>query len=159
MRKKIVIIIVLAILLIIQLFKIDTTPTETDINMDYLITTQAPEEIKNIMEKSCYDCHSNKTSYPWYSKTAPISWMINNHIKEGRQHINFSEWGNYAQERQKHTQKECIEEIVKNKMPLKSYTMIHTDSKLSDESKETIIQWFKLQLSGDTATSNDLFVD
>ena len=151
MKKRVIIIFsLLAILLIIQFIKIDTKPSKTDVNNDYLVLTKASKEVNNIIKNSCYDCHSYETNYPWYSKTAPISWMVNTHIKEGRKHINFSEWGNYSIERQTHLQGECIEVLENNEMPLKSYTMVHTDAKLSGDSKKTLLQWFDLQIHSNT---------
>lgn len=102
---------------------------------------QAPAEVLSILERACYDCHSNQTSWPWYSRIAPVSWMVADHVEEGREHLNFSEWDSYALDKQTHKIEEVWEEIEEGEMPLWQYTLIHRDAVLSDQEKETIRQW------------------
>ncbi|MBN2350011.1 MAG: heme-binding domain-containing protein [Bacteroidales bacterium] len=141
-NKRFIIILVIGILLIIQLFRINTTNPEIIQNKDYLTVSGAPQEIRTNLKNSCYDCHSYETNYPWYSKVAPVSWLLKNHIQEGREHINFSAWGDYTPEKQVALQEECAGEIEKNNMPLKSYTIIHTKAKLTPGSKKSLVVWF-----------------
>ena len=149
-KNKLILIALVAILIIIQFFKIDKSHPELSPDNDYLVVANAPQGIKSNITKSCYDCHSYQTTYPWYSNIAPVSWMINHHIDEGREHINFSEWGNYPLQKQTLVQEECMEEVEENGMPLKSYTMIHKDAKLSETAKEDLIKWFRSQTTSDT---------
>jgi len=137
------IIVPIGILALIQLIRIDTTNPEIDINNDYLTLSKAPKEIGNILKQSCYDCHSNQTKYPWYSQIAPVSWMLKNHIDEGREHLNFSQWGDYPMDKQNKLKKEIVEEIEDNEMPLSSYTLIHSNAKLTADSKQLLIDWLK----------------
>lgn len=150
-KKALFLIFFFAIILIIQLFRIDTTHPEIENNKDYLVINDIPQEIVNIIQNSCYDCHSYQTKYPWYSNIAPISWMINHHVKEGREHMNFSEWGNYSLEKRISLQEECIEELEESEMPLSSYTMIHSDAELSDDDMKNLLEWFNLQTREDEA--------
>lgn len=145
MNRKTITIILLAGIALIQFIRIDTTSPEYQKGNEYLFQTQAPKEIGNILKKACYDCHSFETNYPWYSNIAPFSWLVNNHIQEGREHLNFSEWKNYSPEKKISIQEECIKEIEKNKMPLQSYTFIHSEAKLSDTTKIQLKNWFLLQ--------------
>ena len=106
-----------------------------------LVGIQFPNNIKQLLQTSCYDCHSNNTAYPWYNKIQPISWFMERHIKEGKVELNFSEFGNYTKRRQKNKLKSIISQIEKEKMPLTSYTLIHRNAKLSDEEKIKLIEW------------------
>lgn len=102
-----------------------------------------PESVKSILQKSCYDCHSNTTNYPWYTNIQPLSIWINHHIEEGKEELNFSEFGTYATRRKHHKLEEIIEQIEENEMPLTSYTLIHHNAKLSAKDKEIVISWAK----------------
>jgi len=108
---------------------------------DFSKTFTVPANIQNMFEKSCYDCHSNNTNYPWYNKIQPISWLLENHIKEGKKEFNFSEFGAYSKRKQKNKLKSLASQIRDNEMPMQSYTLIHSDAKLSDSDKEQIIVW------------------
>ncbi len=142
-KKKLLI--VLFLLALIQLIRIDTSNPTTSPGNDYLVLAKSPDEIGNIIRNSCYDCHSNETKYPWYSKVAPVSWILKNHIQEGREHLNFSDWGNYSIEKRANLLEEIKEEIEKNEMPLRSYTIIHSNAKLSSNSKKLVLDWLSLQ--------------
>lgn len=101
---------------------------------------QAPENVHAILKRACFDCHSNHTTFPWYSSIAPVSWFTKMHVKEGREHMNFSTWTQYDEEKQlKYLQK--IPKAIKSKMPLPSYLLIHKEAQLSDEDKTTLTEW------------------
>jgi hypothetical protein len=101
--------------------------------------TGVPGEVRTILENKCYDCHSNQTVYPWYANVAPVSLWIDDHIVEGREHFDASEWASYDIEKKDHKLEELIEEVEEDKMPLPSYTWIHDN--ISGEEKEMLIQW------------------
>ena len=73
-----------------------------------------------LLESACYDCHSYKTKYQWYSNIAPVSWWLGHNVEEGREHLNFSTWGNYPTEKAEHKLEECAEEVDEGEMPLNS---------------------------------------
>ena len=101
---------------------------------------QAPEEVHAILKRSCFDCHSNHTNFPWYSSIAPVSWFTKMHVKEGREHMNFSTWASYEDEKKlKYLEK--IPKAIKSKMPLPSYLIMHKEAKLSDEDKKLLTEW------------------
>ncbi len=141
MKKKHVVLTAIGILVLIQVIRIDTVNPEVNPDEDFLMMTQAPQEIADIVKTSCYDCHSHQTNYPWYSQIAPASWFLKKHINEGRKHLNFSKWADYPAEKQISKQKECVEEIEENGMPLKSYMIIHSDAKLTPASRQALINW------------------
>lgn len=112
---------------------------------DFNNTFEVPYNIQNILKKSCYDCHSNNTNYPWYHKIQPASWLLENHIKEGKKELNFSEFGASSKRRQKSKLKSIINQIKDDEMPLYSYTLIHSDAKLSEGNKKDLIDWLSKQ--------------
>jgi hypothetical protein len=104
---------------------------------------QLPADVETVLKTSCYDCHSNNTIYPWYYNFQPVAWWLDDHIKDGKKDLNFSEFASYRLAKQ-YKKLEQIEELVtKDEMPLKSYTLIHTDAKLNSQQKTTISNWTK----------------
>jgi hypothetical protein len=100
-----------------------------------------PADVESILKKACNDCHSNNTSYPWYSNVQPADWWLDNHIKEGKKHLNFDEYTNRNLRYQYHKMEETIEMVKEKEMPLESYTWIHKDAKLTEEEKAKLIDW------------------
>lgn len=141
MIKKILIVLV-ALVIIIQFFRIDKTNPITPIEKDFIEMNQPPAEIAAILKTSCYDCHSNQVSYPWYTNIAPVSWFVKDHINEGREELNFSEWGDYSLKRKDHKLEECAEEVEEGEMPLDSYFIMHSDAELTHEQRETMEHYF-----------------
>jgi len=132
MRKIILVIISVAIL--IQFVPV---PRENPLSVpENEISVDA--QTKSILERSCYNCHSNKTEWPAYSYVAPVSWFIVNHVSEGRKELNFSEWHNYSEKRKNKKIEEITEEINEDKMPLSSYLLLHSEAELSQEEKQII---------------------
>jgi len=101
----------------------------------------APGDVQSILRRACYDCHSNETKWPWYSYVAPASWFVVDHVNHGRGDLNFSEWPAYDIEAEEHAFKDIEEQIEKGQMPLRSYTWLHTDAKLSEVDRETLLRW------------------
>lgn len=101
----------------------------------------AAPEVMAILERACYDCHSHKTQWPWYSKVAPVSWLLADHVKVGRMHMNLSDWQSMTPEKQAEYMKEIWEEIEKDFMPLKSYRFMHQGARLTETDKEIIHAW------------------
>ena len=103
-----------------------------------------PADVEALLKTSCYDCHSNNTVYPWYYNIQPVAWWLDDHIKDGKKDLNFSEFAGYRLSKQ-YKKLEQIDDLVNdNEMPLKSYTLIHTDAKLDDQQKLTITNWSKM---------------
>jgi len=101
----------------------------------------ADSSVKPLLKRACYDCHSNQTVWPWYSSLAPVSWLIGSDVKEGRGHLNFSEWGSYSADTRGHKLKEIAEEVEGKGMPPWYYSMMHGDSRLSPEERSQIKNW------------------
>jgi len=107
------------------------------------ITTQhaTSPQVKAILSKACYDCHSDNTRYPWYAEVQPVSWWLANHVKDGKRHLNFSQFGGYTPKRASKRIKDVIEETKSHEMPLASYTLIHREAKLTDEEIAALTAW------------------
>lgn len=108
---------------------------------DFTNIYEVPEEVEDLIQMSCYDCHSNNTDYPWYDKIQPVRWFLEDHIREGKAELNFNEFGNYSERRKINKLKSVRSEIEKGKMPLASYIWMHRDAKLSAGDKKLIITW------------------
>lgn len=100
-----------------------------------------PPDVKMILEKACNDCHSNNTKYPWYAQVQPVLWWLNDHIKDGKKHVNYDEYTSRSLRYQYHKMEETVEMIRDGKMPLDSYTWVHKDAKLSKDEKTKITNW------------------
>jgi len=105
--------------------------------------TKPSDEVKLILKTACYDCHSNKTKYPWYNAVTPINYWLNHHIEEGKEHFNVSGWEGNSIKRKDHKFEELIEEVEEGKMPLESYTWTHANARLSENEIKILINWAK----------------
>lgn len=140
---KRVLIFLLIILIALQFFRpsknISAQTSRNDISLLYPL----PEEVKSILKKACNDCHSNNTTYPWYAHIQPVAWWLDVLFLEGKKELNFSEFGAYRLRRQYHKMEEVEEMVNDKKMPLESYTFIHTNANLTQQEKDRLITWSK----------------
>jgi hypothetical protein len=120
-------------------------PAKTNPAIDHSLALeshlQVDPKVAAILDRSCVDCHSNKTRWPWYSNVAPVSWFVIDHVNEGRGNLNFSEWGTYDKEQQRDLLREICNEVKRGSMPLSSYTPLHPGSKLGGDDVTTICEW------------------
>ncbi|WP_312508759.1 heme-binding domain-containing protein [Chryseobacterium culicis] len=101
-----------------------------------------PQNVKAVLVQSCYDCHSNNTHYPWYSRIQPGSWYMAQHIKKGKEELNFSNFGEYSPRKQRNKFRAMAGQVKDGEMPLSSYTLIHRNAVLSQEDKQVLVKWF-----------------
>jgi hypothetical protein len=94
-----------------------------------------------ILERSCNDCHSSETSWPWYSNVSPVSWFLKQHVDEGRRELSFSEWATYPKRKRERKLHEICEQVESGQMPLASYLPLHPSARLSDEDKRVLCDW------------------
>jgi hypothetical protein len=129
-----------ALFLLIQLFRpqknIHPGPQPNSI-----VTFGVPQNVQSILAKACYDCHSNNTRYPWYNNLQPVAWLLNDHVVEGKQKLNFDEFATYSLKKQKKKLDETAELVKEDKMPLRSYLWIHKEAKLTAEEKAALSNW------------------
>jgi hypothetical protein len=101
----------------------------------------APAEARAVLRRACYDCHSHETVWPWYSRVAPVSWLVARDVRKGRDELNFSTWDKYSTKEQVKKLKESWEEVEEGKMPLWFYLPVHRDAVLSSEDREILHRW------------------
>jgi hypothetical protein len=117
--------------------KISEPVSDTDITL----ALNVDQKISIMLKSACYDCHSNQPRYPWYASVAPISWKINEHIKEGRDELNFSLWSTFSAKKRDHKLEELIEMIEEREMPLPKYVTLHKEADLTDEQIASLVAW------------------
>jgi len=131
----------LAVLVIIQFIRptrnTSTTESANEISKYY----EVPADIHAVLKKTCYDCHSNNTVYPWYTNIQPVGWWLQSHVNEGKDELNFDEFGTYPQKKAKHKFEEIEEMVNEGEMPLKSYTLIHRNAILTAEQSDAVVKW------------------
>jgi hypothetical protein len=136
--KKIVIGLV-STLTIIQFFQ----PPENK-QPNTAMTVSMSENIKHILSRSCFDCHSNNTKYPWYFSIQPTGWILARHIQKGKANLNFDAFTSYSDRRQLNKLRSIKTSIKEGSMPLPSYLLFHQDAQLSAAEKRLITQWAEL---------------
>lgn len=124
-----------------QFFPAETTNPPEDPTQTIEALTTMPAEIKTTLDNACADCHSNRTRWPWYSKIAPISWMVADDVEHAREHYNLSEWGKLSPSDADHTLDEMCEEVEGGKMPLASYQWMHSEARLTDKQVFALCDW------------------
>src|SRR5687767_7711183 len=147
-KKKAGLLLAVFCFVVIQFFQPDRNQSGkaegTDIHNVYAI----PGNVLSIFKTACYDCHSNNTRYPWYSKIQPGAWLMATHIRDGKAELNFSEFGNYSARRQKSKLKAIAASIRDGEMPLKSYILLHPKAQLSESDKNLVLAWVENAQSG-----------
>jgi hypothetical protein len=137
---KKILLVLLIIFIVMQAFRPTknlSANTENDISFSYVV----PTEVKTILAKACNDCHSNKTEYPWYANIQPAAFWLNDHVVDGKRHMNFNEFNKYRIAKQYKKLEECIDEVKDGEMPLESYTLIHKNAILTEAEKTTLTNW------------------
>jgi cytochrome c551/c552 len=127
--------------LVIQFIRPARTNPPVDESQTIFARTQMTPQVAAILERSCSDCHSHKTVWPWYSNVAPISWLISDDVNKGRQALNMSEWGKLDQDRQDRKLRQICDEVTDGIMPLSYYLPMHPHARLSAEDKKTLCDW------------------
>lgn len=102
---------------------------------------EAPPEVMAILRRSCFDCHSNETVWPWYAYVAPVSWLVVHDTDEGRAELNFSHWGDLPQKKRDSAAGSIVEEIEEGTMPMEEYLWMHSDARVSPAELEVLRTW------------------
>jgi hypothetical protein len=106
---------------------------------------QLPAEIAPLLKRSCMDCHSNRTVWPWYSYVAPMSWMVERDVHRAREHMNLSEWDQYSSGQREKLLTYIASEVRSHEMPPPQYTLIHRDAKLSAADTDHLYRWARAE--------------
>jgi hypothetical protein len=103
----------------------------------------SPPPVRAILERSCYDCHSHETDWPWYAYVAPVSWKVGHDVAEARSELNFSTWRAYRPEKRERLLEDVIEEVDDEHMPPWYYMLLHPEARLSADERETLRGWIR----------------
>ena len=138
---KVLLLLIIIILISIQFVRPEKNAGEEIAQNQITANYRVPDDVQLVLKVSCYDCHSNTTQYPWYSKIQPVAWMLDDHIVEGKKELNFSTFSTYPTYRRYKKFKEISGEVKDGEMPLFSYTIIHRDAVLNDNQKLLLQNW------------------
>ena len=130
----------IGIALVLLFLAIQIVPVDQS-NPPVVGAIDAPPEVQTLLDRSCNDCHSNETVWPWYSQIAPVSWLVTRDVKKGRDNLNFSEWTEYSDRRRNRKYEEIEELVTSGEMPLKIYLPLHPEGRLSDAERDVLIEW------------------
>lgn len=129
-----------------QLFAPNRTNPPVSPGRDLLASNTPPAEVMGLLRAACYDCHSHETRWPWYTRIAPVSWWTVDHVQEGREHLNFSDWPYDRPRRMRSNFRNIATEVENKAMPLPSYTWGHADSRLNEQQRQLLIDWAEKQI-------------
>ena len=134
-------IILVVLLVTIQAVRPARTNPTVDESQTISVNATVSPEVAAILERACIDCHSSKTTWPWYSEVAPVSWFLADHVNDARKELSLSDWGTYDSKKKARKLKEICEEVEQGGMPLTSYLLLHPAARLSDSDKQTLCEW------------------
>lgn len=152
---KIVVIVLALGFVILQFFRIDKVnpPINAADTLDAAV--EVPPDIQIILGRSCNDCHSNTTIYPWYANIQPSAWYVKDHIDDGRRHLNFSIFNTYPLSKKQKKLSELCEQVRSEEMPLPAYLWIHRDAKMRPGDAEALCSWTNTAIAAlEKASSN-----
>jgi len=142
---KITILVVALVFIILQFIRPEFTNPPLVESETLAAATQVPADVQQILVRSCNDCHSNETKYPWYSKVSPFNWFLASHIDEGRHEMNFSLWNTYPDDKKVNKLDEICEQVEQSFMPLPEYLWLHRDAVLTKAEAELLCNWSKAE--------------
>lgn len=129
------------LLIAMQLVQIRRDNPPTDLSKTIYATVPVPANVRSVLDRSCADCHSNETRWPWYSYVAPVSWFVGSDVHGARRQLNLSEWATYPAKKKEHKLETICDEIMNNDMPDSKYVFIHRNARLSQQERTAVCQW------------------
>jgi hypothetical protein len=135
----------LVVLVLIQFIRPKRNLGNAQTTNDITYVTKVPDSIQHMLQAACYDCHSNRTNYPWYAEVNLVGLWLANHINEGKRELNFSEFATYNIKRQAKKFEEIAETVQEHEMPMDSYLWIHDEARLTDVQRTMLIDWAKAE--------------
>ena len=141
----------IGLLVLIQTYRPSRTNPPMDVKQDLSTTAKVDPAVLGILDRSCNDCHSNRTVWPWYSGVAPVSWLVASDVNGARRHMNFSAWGTYPSHQQQSHLDEICKIVNEHDMPPLTYVLIHRNAALSDADRQSICDWTKSSPMGNSA--------
>ena len=145
MKARRILLILVILLLAIQLYRPAKTNPPENPSLTLNAHAEVPAELDATFARSCNDCHTYRTTWPWYSNVAPVSWFVISDVNDGRRHLNLSDWGKYKPEQMQRKLSEMCDEVDEGEMPLKQYTWIHRVAGLDGPQRQQICAWTKAE--------------
>jgi hypothetical protein len=136
-----IVIVIAALFVILQFIRPPRNTAAGKSANDISVKFTVPQDVHEILQTSCFDCHSNTTRYPWYAEVQPVGWFLNSDIHDAKRDLNFSEFGAYPARRQIAKFNGIVDQINEDEMPLPIYLTMHHDAKLSQEKKDKLVAW------------------
>jgi len=138
---KLILLVLAGLFIVLQFFRPPSNSAAERPAWDVTTTHEIPQSVQDILHRSCYDCHSSSTEYPWYAQVQPVGWWLYSHISDAKKELNFSEFALYGARRQYIKLQQIAEQVANNEMPLPSYLLLHADAELSPDQKKMLITW------------------
>ena len=129
------------LLLATQFIPLNRSNPSVDPSQTIYATLPVPAKVKAVFERSCKNCHSDETAWPWYSYVAPVSWVLAHDVHQARKMMNLSEWGSYSAKRKEDRLEEICEQVTNGDMPDRKYAIFHRSARLTPEEREAVCQW------------------
>lgn len=142
-RKKTGLLVLAIVLLGIQFIQPVRNQNGQVLAVDISRIYKVPDKVLMVLKNSCYDCHSNNTIYPWYAHIQPLRYMLDRHIAEGKETLNFSEFGTYSARKKRNKWRAISNSLIKGTMPISSYLLIHRKARLTDQDTAVILNWIR----------------
>ena len=131
----------LIVLAALQLVPVDRRNPPTDQVRSIFKAESLPPTVETVLRRSCQDCHSNQTQWPWYSYVAPVSWIVAQDVHKARRQMNFSEWAGYSEKKREDRLNGICEQVVNGDMPEGKYALIHRRARVSEDERQAVCQW------------------
>lgn len=138
---KLAALLIFAVLIILQFFQPEKNQGSLTQERDLIVVASVPDSLAKILRTSCYDCHSNHTDYPWYSRISPVSLWLHKHIIDGKEDLNLSEFGDLSKAEKIGALSDLYDALEAGTMPLQSYTLMHRDAMISQEEVDALLDW------------------
>jgi len=132
----------LLLFLVMQFFRPARNVAASPGGHDLAERYSAPPEVRSLLQTACYDCHSNTTRYPWYAEVQPVGWWLADHVRDAKAELNFSELGAASPKRLQRKLDAASDEVTDRTMPLRSYTLLHREARLTEAQRKLLTDWF-----------------
>ena len=138
---KLALLLLIVVLIVLQFFQPEKNSGSITQESDLIVVASVPDSLAEILITSCYDCHSNHTEYPWYNRISPVSWYLYKHVRDGKEDLNLSEFGNLSKAEKIGALSDLYDALEAGTMPLQSYMFIHRDVRVSQEEVDALLDW------------------
>jgi hypothetical protein len=138
---RILLLVLVAIFIIIQFIPYGKPSNQPLAGKDLFEVTELPQDVGIILKNACYDCHSQKVKFPWYSNVAPVAWLVARDIKEARENLDFSKWRDVSKKDKLKALDKIGEEVSEENMPMKIYTIMHPEARLTKAERDIVVKW------------------